>query len=187
MLSHETLLEIRRTLVSLYPTTLEIRDWLELSGVQKHGLELSGSPDLCWKRALNECLLQGQDALESLLVEVLEKNPGRTTIEVALKELARGGAHVPEARTGGGSITEAIIRDPLEGTELLIAFAEARGLEGAHLLQLKRCYSVLEDIVRVRKKYGRMLKHETRWKQAVHEILEVASQLERTSEKAHLG
>jgi hypothetical protein len=175
---NDPMLELRRRLLPLYPTADAIRGLLELSGIDLDGLDLTGPPDLAWRRALDECQIQGPDALESLMVELLEAHPTLREADLLLRLLARGGISEPAAAEGGGRLTEAVVRDPLEGTELLLAFAEAQGTEPLVVLQLRRCQQVLREIARERRQHGRTLAHEPRWRKVLHEIMDLAHKLQ---------
>jgi len=164
-------------LAPLYPTIGQARALLEISGVRTDNLRLEGTPDNRWSLILTECANQGKDALESLLVEALEAHPESTVMRLALKDLSRGDLDISIPSAPGQSLIESIVRDPLEGTEILVEFAEAQGRKGAFLLQLKRCHQVLLEIARVRSRQGRTMKHEKRWKQVTYEILELAREL----------
>jgi len=178
MAGQELLLEVRRLLAGYYATPERIRTLLERSGIEVDGLDLTGAPEVAWRRSLDECQLQGPDALESLLVEVLEAHPTLRAADVLLRRLARGELLEPAAAEGGGRLTEAVVRDPLGATELLIAFAEARRQEGPALVQLRRCQQVLQEIDRERRQHGRMLVREQRWRKVLHELMDLAHELE---------
>ncbi len=164
-------------LARLVPDPGAVERLVEVSGVWGGGISWDQAPEKLWADVLGECRAQGRDALESLLVEIVERFPGQREVLEALRQVSMGEAEVPSPAADGGSLKEAIVRDPLVGTELLIAFAEARGQGGVVLLQLKRCYRVLQEIARSRRRYGQTMRHEKRWKQSVYEILELARQL----------
>lgn len=169
--------ELEATLASLVPEIEDIRRLLYIAGVGLEGLVLSENPKQAWAEALDHCRQQGRDAQESLLVELLERHPGHPRIRGALRELTDTSGSQPKAAPDGVSLKEAIVRDPIEGTELLIAFAEALGKEGIVLLQARRCYAVLEDIAESRKRHGQTMRHERKWKQIVHQVLDLADEI----------
>ncbi len=173
------LIDLKAALSRLMPDAQAVRRLLHVSGVSLEGLRWQDDPEAMWERIVNHCELQGRDALESLLVELLERFPGQEQVARVLRSLSKNTLEAPEAAPDGGSLKEAIVRDPLEGTEMLIAFAEARGKGGVVLLQLKRCYRVLEDIAQSRRRHGQTMRHEKLWKQSVYEILALADQVER--------
>ncbi len=155
----------------------DIRRLLYIAGVGLEGLVLDAAADQAWSQALEHCRRQGDDALESLYVELLERYPDHAGIRRALRELSSAPGSEPGSVPDGVSIKEAIVRDPLAGTELLLAFAEAQGKEGVLLLQVKRCYRVLEEIAESRKRMGQTMRNERTWKQVVHELLGLADEV----------
>lgn len=169
---------LRARLTQLYPNAESARSLLEASGLDLSGLDFTDPIQTFWRRALDECQLQGHDALESFLAEVVESHPHIREGEVLLQRLARGELEAPQAEEGGGALAEAVVRDPLEGTDLLIAFAEARGSQPMILIQLRRCRQILLEINSERKMHGRTLVREARWKQTLREIMEMAHLLE---------
>lgn len=178
MLENDHLPALRHEMGALYPSEELIRPLLELSGVDLVGLELSGRPAVVWRQILDEVILQGPDCLESLLVELQERHPGLKMIDPLLRRLARGELAAPRAAEGGGGLGEAVVKDPLDGTDILIAFAEARGASNLIVIQLKRCRQILLEIAQERQQHGRTLVREKRWRQTVQEIMELAHQLE---------
>ena len=182
MVTQTTLNQLRSTLAERCPHPEGVRDLLFVSGLYLEGVGLEGPPDRAWKRALNVCLTQCPDALESLLVELEEKYPDISLLGDALKQNAERDSHRPDAEEGGGSLIQAVVRDPIEGTALLIEFAEAQGHRRALVAQLKRCESVLLEIARARQRMGQTLAKEARWRQALSEILEIASEIDQTGD-----
>lgn len=174
----DLILGLRTRLTQLYPSPEGARPLLEASGLDVTGLDFADPVATFWRRTLDECQLQGSDALESFLAEVMESHPNLREGDLLLRRLARGELEAPQAQEGGGALTEAVVRDPLAGTELLIAFAEARGSQPLILIQLKRCQQILTEISRERHAHGRTLVREARWKQTVREIMEMAHKLE---------
>lgn len=174
----DPMLRLRHKLVLNYPIPALARGVLEPSGIDLGSLNFSDAPEFFWRRVFDECLLQGPPALESVLTELLEVHPHWKEAELLLQRLARGEPDAPEAAEGGGSLTETIARNPLEGTELLLAFAEARGTQTVIIIQLQRCRQILEEIQKERRQHGRTLVHEARWKQTLREVLDLAHQLE---------
>lgn len=174
----DTLLSLRQQLALAYPTAEQARPLLELAGADVEALSLQHSGEPLWREILDECTLQGEETLESLIVELQERHPQLRELETLLQRLTRGELQAPQAAEGGGSLTEAVVRDPLEGSELLLAFAEARGSEPLLVLQLQRYRQILLEIAEERRLHGRTLVREARWKQALRGILELAHELE---------
>ncbi|MFM7199527.1 MAG: effector-associated domain EAD1-containing protein [Myxococcota bacterium] len=174
----DTLLALRQALAQNYPTGEQVRPLLELAGLDVELLTLEATGEALWREIFDECTVQGEETLESLIVELQERHPQLRDLDTLLQRLSRGELQAPQAAEGGGSLTEAVVRDPLEGSELLLAFAEARGSESLLVLQLQRYRQILLEIAEERRVHGRTLVREARWKQALRGILELAHELE---------
>jgi len=178
MNTHQLLSQVERHLANHYSDRNAILQLLERAGVDVTTFRLENDGWPAWRHALNECQLQGADALESLMAEVLEAHPKLEPAQRLLHRLALGDPIEPAPGEGGGSLAEAVARDPLEGTDLLMAFAEAQGAGGQVLVQLSRCHHVLLEIDQERRKHGRMLAREKRWRKILLEIIDIAHELE---------
>lgn len=178
MVSNSIVSEAQERLARLYPQAKEIKSLLFISGWNIEELDLTGKAQRIWKHVLEKGSIQGYYAIESLWCEIMDQHPYEKKLDEFFKMFFQELTSEPEAKDGGGSLTQAVIRDPLEGTELLIAFADARKCKKEIIIQLTRCYQLLKEIAEERKKYGRMLVHEAKWRNTLAYILEMARQLE---------